>query len=741
MLKKILNKCASTILYIFLAYTAIYSIPSYSLEVDHAKRILSLVDYIGDDYKNAVLDRTIINEDEYSEMIDFSSEAANYFNQLHKIDGDIASIGSDIKNLSYLIVNKADTTRVAEISSDIKQKLIISYNLKTYPSNLPSIKLGEFLYVNNCSHCHGVKGYGDGNLSHGLTPKPANFQDKDFIENISPFKIFNTTKFGISGTAMPSFPQLSDEDKWNIAFYILTLRYDSNFDQAVSKNKALVNIPEEFRDYKLIASSSDADIRQKLTASNIEEGKFDNTIKSIRLGVGSVLVKSENKDQSLLLAGNLLSEAVKLYENDKKDEAYSKAIDAYLDGFEQVENQLALKDRALTKSLENKFNEFRGKIKTGKDKQEVVFLYNDIKSDLTKASLLLTNVKPLGKLISFLQSFAIIVREGLEAVLIVVAIIAFLATTGAKSAIRYVHYGWVAALAAGLITWILAQTVISITSAQREIIEGATSLIAAAVLFYVSYWFITKIEVQKWKEFIEGRVKKALTKKNVFALASVSFFAVYREAFETVLFYQALWLQTENSKTEVIWGFLAGSVLLVILFVVIFKLGLKIPLRYFFSISSFLLYLLSFILVGKGIREFQEAGFIGITPLEYIPNIDVLGIYPTLQTSLPQGFLLLAFIFAVVWVLIVKQERERKEIVFSVTKIAEDMKTMHEAFDHIKGHIIEWRRCEDIDIEAEDLDKQIHDVITYVDNLENKLVDFFDIVSKNRGNNIDRPPS
>ena len=181
--------------------------------------------------------------------------------------------------------------------------------------------------------------------------------------------------------------------------------------------------------------------------------------------------------------------------------------------------------------------------------------------------------------------------------------------------------------------------------------------------------------------------------------------------------------------------------LLVILFVVIFKLGLKIPLRYFFSISSFLLYLLSFILVGKGIREFQEAGFIGITPLEYIPNIDVLGIYPTLQTSLPQGFLLLAFIFAVVWILIVKQERERKEIVFSVTKIAEDMKTMHVAFDHIKGHIIEWRRCEDIDIEAEDLDKQIHDVITHVDNLENKLVDFFDIVSKNRGNNIDRPPS
>ncbi len=126
--------------------------------------------------------------------------------------------------------------------------------------------------------------------------------------------------------------------------------------------------------------------------------------------------------------------------------------------------------------------------------------------------------------------------------------------------------------------------------------------------------------------------------------------------------------------------------------------------------------------------------------MQFVPNIDILGIYPTLQTTAPQAVLLFAFIFAIVWIFVIKQERERKEIVVSVSKIAEDMKTMHEAFDHIKGHIIEWKRCEDIDLEAEDLDKQIHDVITHVDELETKLVDFFDIVSKNSDEESPREP-
>jgi high-affinity iron transporter len=323
------------------------------------------------------------------------------------------------------------------------------------------------------------------------------------------------------------------------------------------------------------------------------------------------------------------------------------------------------------------------------------------------------------------------VREGLEAILIIAAIIAFMGATGARSQIRYIHYGWILALAAGVLTWLLARTVISISGAQREVIEGVTSITAAAVLFYVSYWLISKIEVRVWKQYIQGKVEKALSTGSVIALASVSFFAVYREAFETVLFYQALWFQSGNSQPAVLWGLAAGALVLVVLFYVIFKLALRIPLKYFFSVTSVFLYLLSFILLGKGVKELQEAGIVGLTPVEYIPHIDILGLYPTLETSIPQALLLAAFIFALVWLENVKREREKKEIAVSLSRIAGDMKSMHAAFDHIKGHIIEWRKCEDIDLEAEDLDRRIQDVISHVDELESKVGDFYTVVTKN----------
>ena len=157
----------------------------------------------------------------------------------------------------------------------------------------------------------------------------------------------------------------------------------------------------------------------------------------------------------------------------------------------------------------------------------------------------------------------------------------------------------------------------------------------------------------------------------------------------------------------------------------------SIPIKYFFTITSIFLYFLAFILLGKGIKELQEAGVINTTPVEFLPYIDAIGFYPTLETSVPQAILVLAFIFATFWLGYVRREREKKELVVTVSQISEDMKSMQAAFNHIKGHIIEWRKCEEIDLEAEDLDNQIQDVVSHVDELENKLGDFYNVVSKN----------
>jgi len=545
---------------------------------------------------------------------------------------------------------------------------------------------------------------------------------------LSPFKIYNTMSFGIEGTAMPPFPKLSEDEKWNIASYIPSLRFSQKDAENGKEVLKTASIPQGIKDFKNLAALSDEEILKEINPY-IEEKDSSKVVAFLRRGIGETEAKEEDP---LVIANNLLKESIALYEQGNKQDAYTKALDAYLEGFEKVEPKLALKDKEIKYEVEAKFSKLRSAIKDERSPDEVKDIYREIESNLSRASLVLQNGKPVGNALSFINSFAIIIREGLEAALIVAAVIAFLGATGAGDTIKYVHLGWILALLAGLITWVLAQTVISISGAQREVIEGATSLLAAVVLFYVSYWLITKIEVRKWKEYIQGKVKKAISKKSVFALASVSFFAVYREAFETVLFYQALWLQAGNSQGAVIWGLIVGAVLLLGLVMVVFKLGLRIPLKYFFSITSSLLYFLSFVFAGKGIRELQEAGIIGITPLGFIPQVDMLGLYPTLETTILQGVLLLAFIAALLWTGFIKGEREKKEIAVSVSRIADDMKSMHEAFEHIKGHIIEWKRCEEIDLEAEELDRQIQDVIRYVDELENKLGDFFDIVSKNR---------
>ncbi|NIT12980.1 MAG: c-type cytochrome, partial [Candidatus Dadabacteria bacterium] len=203
----------------------LFPIISSASEYKDAKRILSLVDYIGGDYVNAVVEGKIINEDEYAEMLDFSESVTEL---AATINSDKSYLKEDTLRLKNLISNKADADSVISLSNEIKQNLISDFNLKTFPDNPPSMKLGKILYANNCAQCHGLSGMADGPLADGLMPHPANFAQGELIEGLSAFKIYNTVSFGIKGTGMPSFPKLSEEEKWNIAFYVLSIRYNDD---------------------------------------------------------------------------------------------------------------------------------------------------------------------------------------------------------------------------------------------------------------------------------------------------------------------------------------------------------------------------------------------------------------------------------------------------------------------------------------------------------------------------------
>ncbi len=233
----------------------------------------------------------------------------------------------------------------------------------------------------------------------------------------------------------------------------------------------------------------------------------------------------------------------------------------------------------------------------------------------------------------FLSSLVILLREGLEAILILAAISAFMIKTGRRNALRYVHAGWIGALALGGATWAVSTWLLSIGGATRELTEGLTALFAALMLFYVGFWMHNKVSARRWNEYVREHVGKALDGGTPWLLALLSFVAVYREVFETVLFYQALWAQTEGAgQSFILAGGAAAAVLLSVSAWLIFKAGVRLPLQQFFGASAAVMITLAMILAGKGIAALQEAGRLPSSPLEFLPRIDLLGLYPNWQT-------------------------------------------------------------------------------------------------------------
>jgi high-affinity iron transporter len=626
-----------------LAALTILNIAPAAFAQDQPKRLVALLDYLGSDYKNAVRDGKVLSQDEYGEMQEFSRRSLDLFKQLKEIDkADKAGVEPALKSLASQIENKADPKTVSELAKRTKEKLIAAYNIVPYPRQLPTFASGKKLYDENCAQCHGATGKGDGPGRESMNPKmppPANFTDPERIGGLSPFKAFNTSTFGVEGTAMASFAALTEDQRWQVAFYVFSLRFSED---AVKKGTELVKgkkLPADLQTVATLATHSDDELLEKLKAFASNETDALNMLAYLRRG----LLETKTSDP-LAIAREYLRESVELYKQGNKEKAYQKAVDAYIDGYDLAEPALFAKDMTFGRDLETQFTEFRNAIKQGVSTDEIQKRHVDMEAKLDHAEQILTRQDNISDYYTFINSALIILREGLEASLILAAILAMLKVMGAKDAVRYIHLGWILALVMGGLTWLITQTVLTLSGQHRESMEGFISIFAALALFYVGYWLHTRSETKKWQAFIQDKVKSSLSSKSIFGLMGISFFAVYREAFEVVLFYQALWLQNENSHQAVLWGFVAGLAALIVLTIVILKLGIRVPLKYFFGITGTLLYVVAFIFAGVGIKELQAAGWIPTTPVDLPLQVPILGIYPTVQTLTAQAIMLCAFV-------------------------------------------------------------------------------------------------
>ncbi|HWQ41254.1 MAG TPA: FTR1 family protein [Desulfosporosinus sp.] len=239
-----------------------------------------------------------------------------------------------------------------------------------------------------------------------------------------------------------------------------------------------------------------------------------------------------------------------------------------------------------------------------------------------------------------LASLLIITREGFEAIIIVGAIIAYLIKSGNKQKTSAVYWGSLIALAASVLMAVLLSKLSGLSGANQEIIEGMTMLVAVVVLFYVSNWMVSKAEAAVWTNYIEGKVQSSITKGSLFSLAFAAFLAVFREGAETILFYKALLAGTKTYINMVWVGLGIGCVVLVIIYLLIRFVSIKLPLKPFFLGTSILMFIMSISFVGSGIKELQEGNVVGVTSVPGISSFDLLGIYPTLETLIPQILLL-----------------------------------------------------------------------------------------------------
>lgn len=363
--------------------------------------------------------------------------------------------------------------------------------------------------------------------------------------------------------------------------------------------------------------------------------------------------------------GIKLDESLGLYQAGNKDGALLAARSAYLDSYENVEVPLRPIDPDFTLEMEIKFAEMRNLMQAGAPYEQVLAKAAEIKKGLDESERLVSGTGIVAPTIAFSTSFSIIFREGLESALIVGAILTYLEASRNERFKKHVYYGVVLAFAGTAATWFAAEYIIEVSGAARELIEAIAGISAVAVLFWVSFWILNKVETKKWIEFVKAKVWKATTTGSVMVFVMLSFFTVYREGFETVLFYQAMLSFAKYMEWYVAAGLLSGLGVIVATTFVVRKLGKKLPLRVLFGLTMGIGAYMSIAFMGNAVRAFQEVGYISTTHLiGIIPRLDInlatmTGIHPTLETVVAQIILLAVYLTGSLYVLVLKPRRQK----------------------------------------------------------------------------------
>jgi high-affinity iron transporter len=592
-----------------------------------------LLDYVAVDYPGAVRDGRVISDVEYGEMTEFSSTIAERIAALpaHERKPDLVRQAAALR---AAVLAKAPPPRVAELARALAGELISAYPVPLAPRAAPDLGRAAALYRDNCASCHGAAGDGRGPMAANMEPAPIDFTDRARASERSLFALYQVIEQGLEDTPMASFAHLPVEDRWALAHHVGQFAYPPALAAEGERIwRADAALRTRIGNLEALAAITPAAL-----AAQVGPERAAALTAYLRANPSAVTAAAGGP---LDIARARLADSLAAYRAGDHDGARELALAAYLSGFEPVEPILATRNGGLLHRVEVAMAQLRSAIADGRPVDEVESRIEALKALFAETESVIAPGEA-SSLSTFLGGFLILAREGLEALLIVIAMIVFLQRADRRSELPYVHGGWILALIAGAATWWAATHIVTISGASREITEGAGSLFAAIVLVLVGIWMHGKAQANEWQRYIQATLGKALGRGSAWFLFLLAFVVVYREVFETILFYAAL--SAQGDDLALLAGAATAAALLAAIAWAMLKYSRRLPITQFFLWSSVLIAVLAVVLTGKGVAALQEGGFFGITPLPRAPSIRMLGIAPTLEAIGSQIAVLLILI-------------------------------------------------------------------------------------------------
>ncbi len=577
-----------------------------------AQRLVALLDYVGSDYGRAVVDGRVVSEFEYDEQLRFVADAQGLARALGAGAADTDRLMAGLADLDGRVRVRGDAGDVLRMSQLARAEAVRRFGLRTAPTARPNLERARLNYAQNCAVCHGPTGNGDTERARTLDPPPAKFRDAERLAALSPYRVYNALTFGVQGTAMASFDTLSPAERWDLAFYVFRLGHEG----------------DATRPAKLPMSELAGLSNREILATLRSHGEADPAAALAHLRRETPF-EAPAAGATAQHAQRLVSDAVAAYAAGRREEAQRLAIDAYLQGFEPLEPQLQASDPQGVTRVESAFGALRSAMARG-EKEAV-----KARGDELQALLFAIAEGEGRRSVPLVAALVIYFREGIEAALLVGALLATLRKLGRGDAARWVHAGWLLALPAGFVTFWVLDRVLVLGMDRRELVEAVVALLAAVVLFSVSFWLISRAESRQWMGYLRRSVEAGLSGRGLAVLAGVAFMAVYREAAETVLFTQALLLGAPGSGAAVALGALAGVLLAAAAALVMNRTVLRLPIGPFFAVSGGLLTLLAISFAGAGVYGLVQAGYLSARPVAF-PELPWIGIHPDLSVLLVQ---------------------------------------------------------------------------------------------------------